>query len=154
MKFAVTRTSGDLGSVAADLERAAIRAQRAAGQVVAKRGREVILNDVRSRRGSLSMMGGRLGVQVENRPSQVSTVVELSASPAGPWAIIESGTKGHTIRPRRKKVLAIAKGDVIGLYATVRGVTGRRYWTQATEALDAELFPDVQRAADAEMDEA
>lgn len=153
MKFAVTRTSGDLGSAAADIERAAIRAQRAAGQVVAKRARAIILDDVRASRGSLSMMGGRLGVQVENHPSQVQTVVELAASPAGPWAIVESGTTGHMIRPRRKKVLAIAKGDVIGLYADVKGVTGRNYWTRATARLDAELFPDVQRAADTEMDE-
>lgn len=154
MKFAVTRTSGDAGSIASNLERAAAAAQRAAGQVIAKRGRDVILDDVRSRRGSLSMMGGRLGVAVENKPSRVSTTVALAATPAGPWAIIDSGSKGHMIRPRRKKVLAAARGDIIGLYADVRGVTGRHYWTTATEALDAELFPDVQRAVDAEMDKA
>lgn len=151
MKFAVTRVSGDLGSIAADLERAAIRAQRAAGQVVAKRGRAIILDDVRGRRGSLSMMGGRLGVQAENHASQLSTVVTLIASPAGPWAIAESGTKAHTIRPRRKKVLASGRGDVIGMYANVSGVAGKHYWTHATEALDGELFPDVKQAADAEM---
>jgi len=154
VKFDVTRVSGDLGSIAADIERAAIRAQRAAGQVVAKRGREVILEDVRSRRGSLSMMGGRLGVAVENRPSQVSTVVTLAASPAGMWAIAETGTKAHTIKPRRRKVLAISSGDVIGMYANVSGVAGKHYWTHATDALDAALFPDVKQAADAEMDKA
>lgn len=154
MKFAVTRTSGELGSIAADIERAAISAQRAAGQVVAKRGRQIILDDVRSRRGSLSMMGGRLGVVAENRPSQLSTVVSLAASPAGPWAVAESGTKAHTIRPRRRKVLAIGRGDVIGMYANVGGVGGKHYWTHATETLDGELFPDVKAAADAAMDKA
>lgn len=154
MEFSVTRTSGDLGSIAADLERAAIAAQRAAGQVVVKQARRIILDDVRARRGSLSMMGARLGVKAENRPSQLSTVVTLAASPAGPWAIAESGTKAHTIRPRRRKVLASGKGDVIGMFANVRGVAGKQSWTHATEALDAELFPEVQRAADTEMDKA
>lgn len=154
MKFTVTRASGDAGSITSNLERAAAAAQRAAGQVVAKRGREIILNDVRSRRGSNRMMGKTLGVAVENKPTQLQTNVSLAATPAGPWAIINTGTKAHVIRPRRKRVLAADRGDIIGVYADVRGVTGRHYWDTAVEALDAELFPDVKRAADAEMDKA
>ena len=55
--------SGDLSGVAREIERAAVQGQKDAGRAVAKQGRKFILDDVRGARGSLRMMGGRLGVK-------------------------------------------------------------------------------------------
>ena len=153
MKLTVHK-SGDLVGVARQLERAARDAQRTAGKAVAVESRKVILDDVRRARGSLRMMTGRLGVTVSVDATAVNSDVELRARPAGPWAIVESGTKAHEIRPRRRDVLAVDRGDVIGMSANVRGVTGGRYWTRATDRLDVELAPIVERIVDREMNEA
>lgn len=143
--------SGDLSGIAKDLERAALQGQKDAGRAVAKEGRRFILDDVRSARGSLRMMGGRLGVKQRVTASAASSVVELYASPAGPWAIVTKGTRSYDIRPRRRDVLAAGKGDVIGMTAHRRRTGGRDYWSSATDRLDGELGPIVERAVDAQM---
>ena len=148
--FSVTKT-GDLSGIARELERAAIAGQKDAGKAVAKQGRKLILDDVRRARGSLRMMGGKLGVKTRVEPSAASSVVELYAAPAGPWTIVTKGTRAYDIRPKRREVLAAGSGDVIGMTAHRRRRAGRDYWTQATDRLDRELGPLVERAVDSRM---
>lgn len=143
--------NGDLSGVAKELERAALKGQKDAGRVVAKEGRKLILDDVRSSRGSLRMMGGRLGVKQRITATVASSVVELYASPAGPWTIVTKGHRSYDIRPKRRDVLAVGRGDVIGMKARRRASAGRDYWTAATDRLDHELGPAVERAVDAQM---
>jgi hypothetical protein len=135
--------SGDLSGVAKDLQRAAVKGQKEAGRAVAKQGRTLILDDVRRTRGHIRMMGTRLGVKSRVTAGAVQSVVELYGSPAGPWTIVTKGTKAHDIRPKRREVLAVSKGDVIGTVAHRRRRPGKDVWTPATRRLDAELFDVV-----------
>jgi len=155
VNFTVSKSGPDLTGVAKELERGAQQAQRDAGKVVASEGRKLILDDVRtSRPRGLRMMGRQLGVKTRVTASAAASVVELYAAPAGPWAIVTKGTRPYTIKPKRRKVLASAKGDVIGMSAHRRATAGRDYWSQATDRLDSELGPLVERAVDAAMSKA
>lgn len=143
--------SGDLSGVAQELERAAIKGQRDAGKAIARDARKIILDDVRGSRGSLRMMGGRLGVKSRVTATQASSTVELYASPAGPWTIVTRGTRAYDIRPRRRHVLAAGKGDVIGMSAHRRATSGRDYWGSATDRLDSAIGDIVADTIDAAM---
>jgi hypothetical protein len=143
--------SGDLSGIAREIERAAVQGQKDAGRAVAKDGRKFILDDVRRARGSLRMMGGRLGVKQRVTATAASSVVELYAAPAGPWTIVTKGTRAYDIKPRRAEVLAAGHGDVIGTRAHRRRRPGHDYWSGAVARLDAELGPLVERAVDAQM---
>lgn len=149
--FTVSK-SGDLSGVAKELQRAVVAGQKKAGQAVAKDSKKLILDDVRATRGTLRMMGGNLNVRNRVTAGATSSVVELYATPAGPWTIVNEGTRAYDIRPVRAKVLATARGDVIGARAHHRAKRGRDYWGGATGRLDAALFPVVEAAVDAEMD--
>ena len=131
MQVSVNRI-GDFGPIGKEIERDLRNAQVAAGRAVAKVARKELLDDVRSSRGHLRMMGGRLGVKVELDANTTSSLVTLSGSPAGPWSIVEFGTKAYDIKPKRKQVLAIATGDVIGTKAHRQRRAGKRYWDAAT----------------------
>jgi len=148
--FTLTK-NGDLSGVAREIERAALQGQKDAGRAVAKEGRKFILDDVRGARGSLRMMGGRLGVKQRVTATTASSIVELYAAPAGPWTIVTKGHRSYDIRPRRREVLAAGRGDIIGPRAHRRATTGRDYWGSATDRLDGELGPLVERAVDAQM---
>jgi hypothetical protein len=151
--FTVSK-SGDLSGIARELERGATQGQKDAGKLVASQGRKMILDDVRRARGSLRIMGGRLGVKSRVTASPATSIVELYGAPAGPWTIAEKGTKRHTIKPKRREVLAAGRGDVIGMSATHPGTRGGRYWTRAVGRLDDELGPLVERAVDSQMTKA
>lgn len=147
MRITATST-GNLAGVAAELERAAKRAQADAARAVGKQARKIILDDVRRARGNLRMMGGRLGVKTEIDATAISSTVTLRAKPAGPWAIVTSGTRAYDITPRRREVLAAGVGDVIGEHAHRRASTGRDYWTAATDRLEGKLDPIVEDIVD------
>lgn len=151
--FTVTKT-GDLSGIARELERAALQGQRDAGKAVAKEGKRLVLDDVKRARGNLRMMGGRLGVKTKVVASTQGSTVELRGAPAGPWTIVTKGTRAYDITPKRREVLAIGRGDIIGPRAHRRRRPGRDYWTQATSRLDDELGPIVERAVDAQMSKA
>lgn len=152
MNFTVAKSGPDLAGVARELERGAQQAQRDAGKAVASEARRVILDDVRrSRPKGLRMMGTRLGVKSRVTATAVTSVVELYGAPAGPWTVVTRGHRAYDIKPRRRDVLAAAKGDVIGAHAHRRSTSGHDYWGQATDRLDAELSDVVERASDAAM---
>ena len=56
--------------------------------------------------------------------------------------------------PKRRKVLAVGNGDVVGMHAHHKRRPGRDYWTPATDRLDDEIDPLVERVVDAKMNEA
>ena len=145
MRVTATRT-GDLNAQALAMERQMRAASRTAGRDVGKVARKSILDSVRSARGTLAMMTGRLGVKTKVDARPVGAVVTLTATPAGMWSIVEFGTKAYTEKPRKAKVLAVGHGDVIGMSAHHRRRSGRRYWQAATDALDA--GPTAQAVAD------
>ena len=152
--FTVSKSGPDLSGVARELERAAVKGQRDAGKEVAKEGRKLLLDDVRRARGTLKMMGGRLGVKSRVDATAASSVVELYAAPAGPWAIVVNGTKAYDIKPRRREVLAAGRGDVIGMRAHRRRTSGHDYWTPATKRLDRDLADVVSHTVDDAMSDA
>ena len=119
------------------MERQMRAAARTAGRDVAKVARKQILDDVRAARGTLAMMGGRLAVKTTVDARPVGAIVTLTATPAGPWSIVEFGTKAYTEKPRKAKVLAAGKGDVIGMTAHHGRRPGRRVWQPAVDRLDA-----------------
>jgi len=96
------------------------------------------------------MMGGRLGVKVEVDSNPTSSLVTLRATPAGPWAIVEYGTKAYDIVPRRAEVLATG-GDIIGTKAHRQRRAGKRYWDAATSRLGSTLDQTVEDAVADEM---
>jgi hypothetical protein len=152
--FTVSK-SGDLSGIAKDLTTAAKKGQRDAGKAVAKEARTFILDDVRrARPRGLKMMGGRLGVKATTEATDVNSTVELRATPAGPWTIVTKGTRAYDIKPRRREVLAVGRGDVIGMSAHRRARSGVDYWTRATDRLDSELADVVERAVDKHMSKA
>jgi len=153
VNFTVSK-SGDLSGIARELERGAQQGQRDAGKAVASDARRFILDDVKRSRGNLRMMGGRLGVKSRLTVSAVTSTVELYAAPAGPWAIVQRGTAPYDIKPRRRDVLAVSKGDVIGMHAHRRATSGHDYWGSATDRLDADLGAVVEQAVDRAIQQA
>lgn len=148
MNVTFTRT-GDLTSVTDELARDAKAGARAAGKLVARDVKKVILAGARGAGAKASFAGKRLNVKNRILAGDSSTVVEAYASPAGAWTILESGRRGgYTVRPRRAHVLAAGRGNVIGTHASPRGVGGRGIWTKATADLEDELEPIVRRAMD------
>jgi hypothetical protein len=147
VRVTVTRT-GDLNVQAAAIERSMRAAARTAGRDVAKVARKAILDDVRSARGTLSMMTGRLGITTKVDARPVGAIVTLTATPAGMWAIVEYGTKAYTEKPRRAKVLAVGHGDVVGMTAHHPRRAGHRYWEGAEGALIAAVDPAVTEPFD------
>lgn len=150
MNVTFTRT-GDLTTVTDELTRDAKAGARAAGKLVARDVKKVILAGAKSAGARPRFAGKRLNVKNRIHTGDSSTVVEAYASPAGAWTILESGRRGgYLVRPKRAKVLAYGrgKGDVVGTHATPSGISGRRVWTRATADLGDELEPIVRKALD------
>src|SRR3954468_18609447 len=78
-------------------------------------------------------------------PPRVTTREDSAEVTAGGavWAILENGTRAHTIRPRRGKALHIGDEWRAGP-ARVRGVRGRHTYTRAVEQATQAVF-DAQR---------
>lgn len=148
MNLTFTRT-GDLTTVTDELTRDAKAGARAAGKLVARDVKKVILAGARGAGARPSFAGKRLNVKNRIHTGDSETVVEAYASPAGAWTILESGRRGgYTVRPRRAKVLAAGRGNVVGMHATPSGMSGRSVWTKATADLGDELEPIVRKALD------
>lgn len=148
MNVTFTRT-GDLSSLSDELARDAKAGARAAGKLVARDVKKVILAGAKSAGARPRFAGKRLNVKNRIHAGASSTVVEAYASPAGAWTILESGRRGgYTVKPRRAEVLAAGRGDVVGMSATPSGMAGRQVWTKATADLEDELEPIVRRAVD------
>ncbi len=84
--------------------------------------------------GFATMSG--LGAELATTPTFIEGTKEASAdvegTPAGAWAIVNSGTKPHAVAPRMKKALAGGLGHPVrGPVKTKRGMAGRHVWRNA-----------------------
>ena len=153
MEFRATTTGGDdLDRLTAQAAKALRGAQRGLGREIAKVARRAILEDVKAKRGGLRFSGmrTRLGAKATVTPGTVLTV-NVAAKPAGPWAIVEYGSKPHEIRPRRARVLFF--DGVYRMSANHPGTAGHRYWAAAETALDNAVTPVIVDAYDDAMEE-
>lgn len=139
-----------VGPTLADVTTATIRdlrkVNRAAGKALGKVGTDAI------NAGAPTMFGKRLRgkATVETWPDRLEVEFHAAKGQAGAWQIQETGARPHDIKPRKKKALAIVRGDP-GWYAAVvdhPGARGRRQWTAAGERLIAAIGDAAQRLYD------
>jgi hypothetical protein len=152
VKLTATRSGDDPATVAADAAAALRAGTRAAGRTIGREGRRQLLAAAKSRRGSLrfsNMGGARLNAKPRVFAGANYARVVLTATPAGPWAIAETGSNSHTIRARRTAALTVA-GDYYAM-VQVSGVGGRGVWTHATGELEAALLPEITSDFDAAL---
>lgn len=156
MKVSVS-SSGSLEDALDDLNRALTKAQRGVGRTMAGVGRRVILDEAKSKRGTLSMSGmnvKRLGASAKIRPTPTSVTVTLTAKPAGPWAIVEDGSRPHPIRPKVKQAV-VAQPYGVFAYVEHPGARGFHVWDAATAGgADSKIERAVANTFDAAMEEA
>ena len=148
MAFATIEQVGpSWDDIANKLVRELKAANRAVGKQIAQVGKKAMLDDVRSRRGTLSFGGGKLNVRTKVRASAAGCTVEFRGVSAGAWAIISTGTKPHTIRRKRAKALHWG-GDAYAVSVQHPGTAGRQYWRSAGRALDRALDDTIQDVYD------
>ncbi len=139
-----TRT-GEIGDGIKALADDAKQGAREAGKLVARDVKKLILAGA----GTSRFMGKKLNVKYRLHVNDSSTVVETYGTPAGAWSILESGRRGgYTVKPKRAKVLAAGRGDVIGMTARPGAIRGRSTWTKATESIGDDLEPIIRKAFD------
>lgn len=153
----VTSTStGSLTDALDTLNRDLTTAQRKVGRRVAAVGRAAILDEARSRRGSITLsgMGVTLGASAKITATPTAADVTLTAKPAGPWSIVEFGASGHTIRAKGRALRAPGRdrrGSPHTAFASVAhpGTVAGRVWDAATAGgADSK----IERAVTAEYD--
>lgn len=126
-----------MGSAGDSLRRLAIRAERMTQQwpnAAAALVERAVTAELRSATGGDGALshdkgGGRATVMTRRRGQGAATVE--AAGSIGTWAILQRGTRPHTVNARRGKVLRTPYGP----RRTVRvsGVRGRRTWTQGVD---------------------
>jgi hypothetical protein len=144
MEFTRTSSGADLETLTAQAEKALRSAQRTVGREIAKVARRAVLADVRRRRrGGLSFsgMGVRLGASTTIAATASGVSVTVTAKPAGPWSIVEYGSRSHQIRPKRARVLVF--DGVYTMHATHPGTRGSPVWAGAEGALDDAVTPVI-----------
>ena len=114
--------------------------------------RQAILDYVTGRRGSLSMSGLGITLDVVAAPATIGETTAstiLAAEPWHGWRFVEGGTKAHPIavhRVRGVKALPTSRG----YFQKVNhpGTAALRVWDPACTAADAAVDTEVQRVAD------
>ena len=107
-----------------------------------------MLDDVKSKRGTLSFGGGKLNVRSRVKASASGCTVEFRGQSAGAWAIISTGTKPHTIRAKRARALHWG-GDAYAVSVQHPGTGGgKNYWRSAGVALDKAVDEVVEKIYD------
>ena len=135
MEFTFTARGPTFDQLTRTIARDLTAAHKAAGRRIARKGVTAI------RRGAPSMFGRRLSARTKTAATPTSATVTFIPSPAGPWAIAETGTRPHHITTRRREALHWA-----GVFAeTVNhpGTAGRLAWTAAGARIAKAVEPDV-----------
>lgn len=148
MEFKLTSTGADLDKLTSQAAKALTSAQRKLGKEIAKVARRAILDDVKGRRrGGLrfSGMNTRLGASSKITPGS-QLVVTMTAKPPGPWSIVEHGSRGHDIAPRRVRALYFDGIWSDSVYHP--GTTGHAYWAGTETALDDAVTAVITDAFD------
>lgn len=138
--------TGDLTASVAGIERAMRAANREVGRQLATVARKAQTAGVKATRGSATLSGMKvtLGARAKVFAGADRVTVDVTANPAGPWAIVETG---------RGPIKAHGRALAIPGYprASARGAAGRRgTWDRATDHASA----DVTKAIEAVFDEA
>jgi hypothetical protein len=140
----VTTRGPSFDRLIADTTRDLRGANRAAGRRIATVGKAAI------RQGAPRMWGKKLGVKTTVDAGPDSARVEFVAKPAGGWAIRESGTRPHPIRPRNAKALHWFF-DRYTMLVSHPGSGGERAWTRAGERLKRAVDPVIEHIYDEAM---
>lgn len=86
-----------------------------------------------------SMMGHRLTARVSGRAvSDDSSSATIVGTPAGPWAMRESGVKPHVIAPHGEALAGDLRHPV-SIPVRHPGFAGEHRWTHTVEQADPEL---------------
>jgi hypothetical protein len=94
------------------------------------------------------MMGRHLSVGVDNRSvSEDQASATVYGTPAGPWAIAESGAKAHTITPHGR-ALGGALRHPVNEPVRHPGQAGEDRWTNTVTQAEGELTRLAQELAD------
>jgi hypothetical protein len=148
----ITVTSdGDLSADIDALARRMTAANRAVGDQVAEvaKREQAAGSPIKKLRG-MGKGGVSLKVKTKVFAGANTSTIDVSASPAGPWSIAESGRRGgYTVRPRGKRAVTPPKGPSAS--ATVkRSTAGRQAWTKGQAAAE----PAIDREIESVFDEA
>jgi hypothetical protein len=96
-----------------------------------------------------SMMGSRLTVRVEGQAiSDDSGAATIVGTPAGAWAMAESGAKPHAITPDAGSALAGGLSHPVSVPVRHPGFAGEERWSHTVEQANVELARLAQTLAD------
>ena len=92
--------------------------------------------------------GVRLGVSCKVSTGATAVAVDVAATPAGPWSILESGRRGgYTVRPRRREAITTPDGPRTS--ATIkRGTAGRRAWSRTADMAEPAILTELEAVYD------
>lgn len=124
---------------------------RAAAKAVNREMRPTIAGDLG---GDVVMSGlGRAAAKTKTDITSLGARLSIAkVTPAkrarGLWAILEDGTKPHSIAPKRLRRSSVLKigDDVVSGAVRVRGVRAKRTWTRAIEASRGKTTEDGRAA--------
>ena len=115
--------------VTARLIREVTAANKTVGREVAKVGKKAMLDDVRSRRGTLSFGGGKLNVQGDRSSRRRSgRTVTFAGVSAGAWAIISTGTEAPPDPPRNGQGVALGWRRLRHVMCNIPARPAASYW--------------------------
>jgi hypothetical protein len=114
---------------------------------VADPARDAVLSATRSQR-SLSVSGLRARLDVRSEPSGGSghATLVLKATPRNAWGVA-SGTKAHTIRPKRGGVLRLDDGRFVSGPVRHPGTRRRPLFRNATRVSQSTIRSAADRSA-------
>lgn len=137
---------GDVGRELVELAEHLRELPRTVVDEAAPAARDAILDDVRGRRGTLSMsgLGVTLDVHVRTEGGRERAEAHLEATPAGAWTIADDGTRAHHIRGARGMPTPYGVFDAVD-HPGARGV---RAWDGAVARAERETDEIVDDALD------
>lgn len=135
MQVRVRAVGVSLEQMMRDTRRDLRAANRKVGREVGTVGRAAI------RKGAPRMWGRQLAAKTKVDSWPDRAVVSFQASPAGGWAMRESGTRRHPIDPGTRKALAF--DGRFAAHVDHPGSSGERAWTKAGERLADAIEPAI-----------
>lgn len=144
MEVTVRATGPTLEQLTRTASRNLRTANRSVGRQVAKVGRKAITAK------APRMFGRKLTTRPKVNASAATVTVLFPASPAGAWAIAETGADPHPIRPRQRKALRF--GGRFAAHVNHPGVNGAKAWTAAGRRLERAVRPAIEDEYDEALD--
>jgi hypothetical protein len=142
----ITPKGQTFGALIRQADRDLKKANRKVAGPVSKAGVKAI------KAGAPTFRGKQLTAKTEVHTSGNGAVVTFYGTPAGAWAINETGAKAHEIVPRRRQALAFPgagrKGSGFTVSAHHPGIGGRRMWTKAGARLEDAVGPAIEDVYD------